>query len=198
MPSLPQPEKPCRDVACSAFCITELVKPKIATYIKRPHSGLDTWSADSTYLWQNQWHSVSFVAWAFLPPSPSHSSFCLFFLSVTNRGGAFLSWASFDHRPSVRRSEHQTEHDKYRFLSLGSDKIEVVTRGERNEARTNGQTNEWWRTAAKRLWRFVTGVKASARDLGPFTQPSVICTSMKYWQGTQIPNRIIGNKTKHI
>ena len=128
--------------------------------------------------------------------SPSHSSFCLFFLSVTNRGGAFLGWASFDRRPSKIRDRG---HDKYRFLpSFGSDKIEVVTRGERNDARTNGQTNEWWQTAAKRLWRFVTGVKAAARDLGPFTQPSVICTSMKYWQGTQLPNLIIGNKTKHI
>ena len=38
MPSLSQADRPCRAVACSAFCITELVKPKIETYIKMPHS----------------------------------------------------------------------------------------------------------------------------------------------------------------
>ena len=32
MPSLSQAERPCRAVACSAFCITKLVKPKIPTY----------------------------------------------------------------------------------------------------------------------------------------------------------------------
>ena len=153
--------------------------------------------------WQNQWHSVSFSAWAFCLPPLSISFFFLPLLSIGYKSGwRILELGIFwppSVPPEIRASDRDRGHDKYRFLpSFGSDKIEVVTRGERNDARTNGQTNEWWRTAAKRLWRFVTGVKAAARDLGPFTQPSVICTSMKYWQGTQLPNLIIGNKTKHI
>ena len=149
---------------------------------------------------RNQWHSVSFSAGGFLPPHLillSASSFYRLQIGVAHSLGGHLLTAVV--RPEIRASDRDRGHDKYRFLpSFGSDKIEVVTRGERNDARTNGQTNEWWRTAAKRLWRFVTGVKAAARDLGPFTQPSVICTSMKYRQGTQLPNLIIGNKTKHI
>ena len=89
--------------------------------------------------------------------SPSHSSFCLFFLSVTNRGGAFLGWASFDRRrrsslDEIRQKKVAESGGTTNIVFFGSNKIEVVTRGkarrdERTNKRANGRGSDGGKTA---------------------------------------------------
>ena len=82
-------------------------------------------------------------------------------------GVAFFSWASFDHRR--RRDLRRTESSWARQISFSSDLTKLRLSPVQWRRRTKERTNATAAAAAKRLWRFVTGVKAAARDLGPST-----------------------------
>ena len=127
--------------------------------------GRGTSGAAAAPLCRNQWRFLFLrAAWAFLVGSISSLPF-FYRLQI---GVAFFAWASFDHR---RRDQRRTESSWARQISFSSDltklRLSPVATDERRTDKRNGRRRR--RATAKRLWRFVAGVKAAARDLGPST-----------------------------
>ena len=124
--------------------------------------------AFSSSPWRNQWHSVSFSAWAFLPPHLillSASSFYRLQIGVAHSWAGHLLTAVV--RPDIRDGGEDTTNIVFFPWDPTKLRLSPEARGTTHEQtgkRTNGPER-----AAKRLWRFVTGVKAAARDLGPST-----------------------------